>query len=1809
MENSVDSYLHKKFKKQLSIEPKSQNYDKENKDSARIVEPSEEKIIEPSKQGECNKVAESNIRIDNNDSVPNQSTNQNSAFVLNISNLSKSSISVGKCLANQQSSKSCISYVVSNNQNNEEHCKPISFDTTFSTLPTNSTISTPIVSTSSILNNLYSKDNYGNRDEISTYNSQEDLYLKVSPTEDNFDVKIEEIQPPPDRNSSGKYVCTYCNLVCSKPSVLQKHIRAHTNERPYPCISCGFSFKTRSNLYKHCRSRTHANRVMGNKSQQPSNEMDNQKNVALPKLSPNQETREERGCGDVKLKPYKPRFHTSKHFLENVSKENVDDEKQNSKQATSELLSHHINEIINKNNSIVNSRESTFIKKRINDLSIVDNVNNNEYVQRLNRSDSVYSTSSMEQNNLDEPLNLTNKNRKRCMSEITEPIGQKSLIKELLLKNLYSSDMQCPYCKMIFQTVTELDVHKYRNCKGKPLGARYTRSSSVNVASILTQNKNAFDNIPQLQNTVFPLNSPGPFLGKTRLVDTDKTKSFSFDSGNLPLMSPNEISQNYLSPLPFDKEKKTPVKLFGGEVKIHSLGETKSFKIDNKDDKCEPEQNYIEYGGKLSENRVIKSSLQSGGTVLTNKTNYSKQDIRTQQDVIRVYENTSVSPSIDISGISKTKFSFDRQSDGILDGMQPEITLKHNVIDSGDVSKTGDSVSNSLYKYTNIMDFSQKAVKMLTPNIKQPTLSMQPPSTVFNKLLVENREEILLDSSKLTLGEGNDIHRLQNLKVNPDTDVGIMRSPLKKQVLQKKGYYEQMGGTSSLCNPVNLLVNGKVIRYVPGMPGPIVTEDPVEMSYENNIIPVGRPAPRELPPASPVVQSKLELTNETFKTSKSQFSVPVDRTTEKLNRSPKLGMLEIKTDFYSKSPEMRSPLKTNETNSPTKTMDIKSPEKDAIKETKKFARPNSLALKPTTASLKQHHGLTPTMFNQILISPDTPRVAKKYAEHFLHGNYFSYLGLKSSTRPVYCTLNKTQPFYVPHFKKLSMYSEWRQQDTKADKLYVSNYDSRQKSQRYTTAGKTSANLIIHSSYRFIVSEVSSSKTETDDEQNKNKNILGGYECNDDYTYIRGRGRGRYVCDQCGIRCKKPSMLKKHIRTHSNDRPYTCSHCNFSFKTKGNLTKHMKSKAHTKNSTVSSGSGSSTQQSATPSSESDTEDSGMDSSDESTRQQEHEAAYGLLSLSQKPTQTNTHSQSDTHLLQGGSSVSINELFMSSEEIAYVSKTSYAKNKILDERNSLSFTSTNNINHTTMAAISEETTEARNLRNFLGKSSINRPLTYPYMSTVSSEKTIRILTPSKSSEGVKCNDILLNNMENNSEIKSIKQFHVIQKYAASPIPPKSPKMPLPGTERESPKLNPTERIVDSVHNIPEKPSLKDNKYVNVKVNRVLPTLKINDITIPHDNMSDLRKRKFPIIENEYKNKIQRNDEVMDLSMTSVAEKHDRNHSINNGITEGYTIQSNSTRPVDHPKIIDSYNAQPKLVVSRSPERFVGEEEYQYEKGENVNCKRSDMGCNETVIILAPLQSEDHVNVNYIKERHNSNASDYSKSTDYDNSAMETLADVATQREKLDKNTLAQSVATEFLKLATKNEKIDGCRDSSGYSLNKDVNDLIVKAEGNKSCTICSKNFSKPSQLRLHMNIHYIERPYRCDSCSVSFRTKGHLQKHERSASHHNKLSSTPALSSSEPRPFKCTDCNIAFRIHGHLAKHLRSKMHIMKLECLAKIPFGLYAELERSNSLLTEINTCDGDQCLESLKTLAKKVFMNDPNKLNQLELRKNDDADS
>ncbi|XP_040588830.1 zinc finger protein 831 [Mesocricetus auratus] len=59
--------------------------------------------------------------------------------------------------------------------------------------------------------------------------------------------------------NAGKHLCPHCGRDCLKPSVLEKHIRSHTGERPFPCATCGIAFKTQSNLYKHRRTQTHLN--------------------------------------------------------------------------------------------------------------------------------------------------------------------------------------------------------------------------------------------------------------------------------------------------------------------------------------------------------------------------------------------------------------------------------------------------------------------------------------------------------------------------------------------------------------------------------------------------------------------------------------------------------------------------------------------------------------------------------------------------------------------------------------------------------------------------------------------------------------------------------------------------------------------------------------------------------------------------------------------------------------------------------------------------------------------------------------------------------------------------------------------------------------------------------------------------------------------------------------------------------------------------------------------------------------------------------------------------------------------------------------------------------------------------------------------------------------------------------------------------------------------------------------------------------------------------------------------------------------
>ncbi|XP_051026438.1 zinc finger protein 40 isoform X2 [Acomys russatus] len=226
-------------------------------------------------------------------------------------------------------------------------------------------------------------------------------------------------------------------------------------------------------------------------------------------------------------------------------------------------------------------------------------------------------------------------------------------------------------------------------------------------------------------------------------------------------------------------------------------------------------------------------------------------------------------------------------------------------------------------------------------------------------------------------------------------------------------------------------------------------------------------------------------------------------------------------------------------------------------------------------------------------SPGLPSVSSSDAQQP------PFPSLKTATSFTWCYLLRRKSLPLPQSdQKTSAYTGWAVSSSNPNplglptKVALSLLNSKQKTgksvycQAITTHSKS--DLVVYSSkwknnlskkalgnQKSTVVEFSNKDdSEIISEQDKENSLIkseprrikifdGGYKSNEDYVYVRGRGRGKYICEECGIRCKKPSMLKKHIRTHTDVRPYHCTYCNFSFKTKGNLTKHMKSKAHSK----------------------------------------------------------------------------------------------------------------------------------------------------------------------------------------------------------------------------------------------------------------------------------------------------------------------------------------------------------------------------------------------------------------------------------------------------------------------------------------------------------------------------------------------------------------------------------------------------------------------------------------------------------------------
>uniref|UniRef100_A0A1B0FIT1 C2H2-type domain-containing protein n=1 Tax=Glossina morsitans morsitans TaxID=37546 RepID=A0A1B0FIT1_GLOMM len=926
----------------------------------------------------------------------------------------------------------------------------------------------------------------------------------------------------------------------------------------------------------------------------------------------------------------------------------------------------------------------------------------------------------------------------------------------------------------------------------------------------------------------------------------------------------------------------------------------------------------------------------------------------------------------------------------------------------------------------------------------------------------------------------------------------------------------------------------------------------------------------------------------------------------------------------------------------------------------KFLRPTSLPLKPGTFTPKRHHGITPTANTLPLISPETPRPSKSCVQLYLNGNSYTYLGLKSSTKTFYCTLNCPQPSYVQDMHKLSMYSVWQVCAENnphplglKPKKAMCLYDSRQRDNNsYTLAeyGKMSYTLVsaqqivmtpfvgntdkfYHHQIKPLSASIEAARISPNSNNTKaldpvkgganisipagsaisssslsnNHTLEGGYESHENYTYIRGRGRGKYVCSECGIRCKKPSMLKKHIRTHTDVRPYTCKNCNFSFKTKGNLTKHVGSKTHYKKCI----------------------ELGLNP--------------GPLPLEGEFLEQEVEFDQQSSTSAGGRTSSIGNGESDSEESTDNETESSGESDLSNNVNNVNTIVTSN---TIPALVSEPQSvnenKSRLQEHEAARCLLSLSMTPPIPSYLQTNEN-SALTITTAPTTIKANPpTTLQLPPPTTHTNAIRR---IISYT-SPKPPfdyHKQEQYYSNPEESKPKHTSSDNFESAPIDLTKPRSLSSKAIATItEVNAIVGTLSSNVVTITDHVQSQDRIRDviFGGRDNEsgfLKTLISVNSKMLRTPDAFETVQKMNEDILMNAYRKEQILQYHKTKQTqlsrgfgEKPKSITTSSTTSSSIVITTiaaPLPMTGETVASTTNNSNTTVavvKPTRRNISASKIDTIESKDNDPKEIVGVSEAHKDNKlSDDGEESEYPSdqepqTAKKRKLNIGEEKPAHNANLPAavlQPGTTDFAGVLSSNGS-SGCTagknqqqpirtiivGEDGFTNNNEIQPVyprvanISNTDGRPVCPQCSKPFQKQSQLKLHMCIHYMERKFKCESCGVAFRTQGHLQKHERSDAHKNKVIMTSSFgvpTTSNPRPFECTDCKIAFRIHGHLAKHLRSKTHVQKLECLQKLPFGTYVEIERAGISLTEIDTSDCENSLISLKLLAQKLIEKDP----------------
>uniref|UniRef100_A0A182JF34 Schnurri n=1 Tax=Anopheles atroparvus TaxID=41427 RepID=A0A182JF34_ANOAO len=1979
----------------------------------------------------------------------------------------------------------------------------------------------------------------------------------------------------------GRYVCPYCQMNCSKPSVLEKHIRRHTNERPFKCDLCGIAFKTKSNLYKHrrqCEDPNGLSLLDDDGGSLGGSDIDDKElsNSGSEIMNYRGSPLDERVNSPQQLlveKPYKPKFHNAALYtkVENKPIATVGpvgglgligpQQAPNNASAGSAPVSHylngqnvesleqHISKLISQNEAIVEVVEAPLQKKYHKITGISRGISVPVSVSERGMA---IATTTQSAFLVQQPLEA---------GETLQHPMPLYLPSSAVTTVSASSASQPPHVPLHVQVssagTSSGSVHRPTATPTPPLTvANHPQNPERSIIKDLLLNSRAFGVV---QN---PDGENGDNLYTCKMcnvsfrdVDSLKYHMICYCQGSGSNLNSPSSSSAPISPVG------SPSSAAASYIRSRSVSSLKQL--------ARSSLNPPSARTPSSLSKLAKSQLTRP---------------RTKPENISLPSDSSSSSSV-------------QSSTGSNAGNNPSLAPTHQVAGSllaiqqptastPASSRIGGPAGTSL-TYAHIVEAPKKQLAGVPKN----GLSVR---EIWSPAKQQQQQQLQADFSSPSPTQAvsrksfNFTRMADNVSPRRKADI----PPLHLSVADSKAKPDE-------------------VRYFN-----------FETMISTSEIMIKPPPPPPPPPPAPSSSATTALSVDTSS-----------------------GAVGSQQESIQNAPVPPSPRPN------------------------KFLRPNTLPLKPGTFTPKRHHGITPTNNTMPLISPETPRPSKSCRELYFNGHAYTNIGLKSSTKPFYCTVNKTQPFYFQTQKQLSMYSNWqvhpendphplglRQVTVMA--LYDSNHH---RDRRYAIAGPRKIPLAIVASRpaggdvvsclsgegqvrvspievksnvpcspAYVLATLASqqpptittmtpsflpthysreslspgqqysekSKSSTDQalagsepslmmgtsvggggsrhpsrSASAERALSGGFESTEEYTYVRGRGRGKYVCNECGIRCKKPSMLKKHIRTHTDVRPYSCQYCSFHFKTKGNLTKHMKSKSHFKKCTelglnpvpvhVDDDGGDidiegdqqsvSSERTSTIPGDSDTAtDTDGDETDDSeemkSRLPEHEAAEGLLSLSMTRPTSACSSLGTGHQPSVGSSM---EPTAAAEE-AYMKQhiSSYLTPEQQQSHGLLNSTSSPNPPHSPMTIVQLQQEQDPTVK--LDGGSLTHPrriITYgngpkleynllkheqyysdPNLGSKKKREHERSF-PNASDEAARAGDaddeddtarpidltkkprhqpsarggeivaevsLPIKSSTHQYNDRRGMSFHQLQQASASApqqplamVTPHQSSQQMP-VEHNHPMIRPLDREQLALHqqmyeNRPpsKQPDQQQPQQVIVRVSDVLTPISgtANLLTTLVSNTD-----KIPLIvtpfepsggttpggvdENSYFHEYLKERALQDtrikqsqmkpgssIVMRDAPSPHQHGHPqpqhaqfpqdqimynfqqqhvplqpcyedahapVNVGpsmvaVVAQATLATKATPPPAAlppltATVIPPASAATAPTTSTAPPERV----YRIFSGKNERHRASPTA--EATVKSVPVSHTEPPTLPEVKHsgetvrskyvaveadgKHNASCVSGSATvppsvvTTSNNtlqlvssaslrvlgnecplvsenaSPMDTLAEIAAGSVKLDVSKVqqqlsfvseplpmmptptpvttnvrsrcnsinssakvapppvpesAKNLASEYLKLAqsvtSKRKRADsesaagGVSDHETSSLSIPVpvvpvvpvvmapvaegvqkpiatvapivaniaplpstqqqqqqqqqqqlqptgtsagngnsstvsgngsnvqavevatgggigpaRKVVVVGEdgfkktvgggrpvasaggefvgtppsaftpsmhqedgGRPVCEICNKKFHKLSQLSIHMNIHYMERKYRCEPCGTSFRSQGLYLKHERSATHRNKVSMTTTFgvaTDTNPRPFYCRDCEVGFRIHGHLAKHLRSKMHVLKLECLGKLPFGTYTEIERSGTNLTEIDTSDCENSLSSLKRLAVRLNVKDPAKV-------------